>query len=135
MVVLLNYTLQLNVQVLENPNINADPRNQAISAAADGVPFFKDRNAANGWPVVLYPENGPVGVASTNEDAHMVGMAPSEYWDEIDGKKVLVKKYTLLCYYTRMICILLRDAYLARLLVHYITFRALLVRFSEYFTV
>lgn len=121
--------------MLDNPNINADPRNQAFSAAADGVPFFKDRNAANGWPVVLYPENGPVGVASSNEDAHMVGMAPSEYWDEIDGRKVLVKKYTLLCYYTHMICIILRDAYLGRWLVHYIAFRARLVRCYQHYHV
>jgi hypothetical protein len=57
------------------------------------VPFFKDRNAANGWPVVLYPEGAPVGVSASNEDAHMVGMVPSEYWDEDeDGKKILKKK-------------------------------------------
>ena len=66
-----------------------------MSAAADGVPFFKDRNAASGWPYVVYPESGPVGMAQSNEDAHMVGMAPSEYWDEDEnGKKVLRKKYT-----------------------------------------
>ena len=80
-------------QVQDNPNINSDPRNQAISGAADGVPFFKDRNAANGWPFVLYPESAPVGVSRSNPDAHMVGLAPSEYLDEDeDGKTVLVKK-------------------------------------------
>jgi hypothetical protein len=85
------YTLQ----VTENPNINSDPRNQAISAAADGVPFFKDRNAANGWPVVLYPESAPVGIAAQKEEAHMVGMVPSEYLDEDEkGTRVIVKKYT-----------------------------------------
>ena len=77
----------------DNPNINADPRNQAISGAADGVPFFKDRNAANGWPFVLYPENAPVGVARSNVHAHMVGLVPSEYLTEdIDRRVVLVKK-------------------------------------------
>ena len=91
------YIIECNIhdlcQVLENSNINADSRNQTISAAADGVPFFKDRNAANGWPFILYPESGPVGVSSRVEDAHMVGMAPSEYWDEDEeGKRVLVKK-------------------------------------------
>jgi hypothetical protein len=92
-VALLRYSIPLTTtQVMENPNINADPRNQALSAAADGVPFFKDRNAANGWPVVLYPESAPVGTATSNEDAHMVGIVPREYWDEKDGKKVLVKK-------------------------------------------
>lgn len=80
-------------QVMENSNINSDPRHQAVSAAADGVPFFKDRNAANGWPVVMYPESAPVGVASSNDDAHMVGLAPSEYLTEDgEGKRVLVKK-------------------------------------------
>ena len=87
-------TTQL-VQVMENSNINSDPRHQAISAAADGVPFFKDRNAASGWPwpFVLYPESGPVGVASSNDDAHMVGLVPSEYLTEdADGKRLIVKK-------------------------------------------
>lgn len=80
-------------QVMENSNINADPRNQAVSAAADGVPFFKDRNAANGWPFVMYPESAPPGVSRSNEDAHMVGLVPSEYLDEDeDGKRITVKK-------------------------------------------
>ena len=78
---------------MENANINDDPRNQAFSAAADGVPFFKDRNAANGWPVVLYPENAPLGVSGANEEAHMVGLVPSEYLaEDEEGKIVLVKK-------------------------------------------
>jgi hypothetical protein len=82
-----------SLQVQENPNINADRRHQAMSGAADGVPFFKDRNAANGWPFVVYPESAPVGVSRTNEDAHMVGLAPSEYLDEDEnGKVVIVKK-------------------------------------------
>jgi hypothetical protein len=43
--------------------------------------------------VVLYPESAPVGVSASNEDAHMVGMVPSEYWDtDADGKKFLQKK-------------------------------------------
>jgi hypothetical protein len=80
-------------QVTENASMNADPRNQAMSGAADGVPFFKDRNAANGWPFVLYPENGPVGVSRRPPDAHMVGLVPSEYLTEDDeGRRVLVKK-------------------------------------------
>jgi hypothetical protein len=82
-----------SLQVQNNPNINQDRRNQAISGAADGVPFFKDRNAVNGWSFVLYPESAPVGVSRTNEDAHMVGLVPSEYLDEDeDGKVKLVKK-------------------------------------------
>jgi hypothetical protein len=78
---------------MENSNINGDPRNQAISAAADGVPFFKDRNAANGWPIVLFPESAPVGVSRSNAHAHMVGLVPGEYLTEDeDGKRVLKKK-------------------------------------------
>jgi hypothetical protein len=78
---------------MENNNMNADARNQAFSAAADGVPFFKDRNAASGWPVVLYPENAPVGASRSNEDAHMVGLVPSEYLTEdANGKQLTIKK-------------------------------------------
>ena len=92
-------TTQL-IQVMENSNINSDPRHQAISAAADGVPFFKDRNAANGWPFVLYPESGPVGVASSNDDAHMVGLVPSEYLiEDAEGKRLIVKKYVTTIHY------------------------------------
>jgi hypothetical protein len=80
--------------VTDNPNMNADPRNQAISAAADGVPFFTDQNSANGWVVVLYPENGPVNISRDNPHAHMSCLAPSEFLKEDDtGKIVLVKKY------------------------------------------
>jgi hypothetical protein len=87
------YTTAHPMQVMENSNINADPRNQAVSAAADGVPFFKDRNAANGWPVVLFPESAPEGVSGSNPHAHMVGLVPSEYLSEDEeGKRVLVKK-------------------------------------------
>jgi len=79
---------------MDNPNINADARHQVFSAAADGVPFFKDRNAANGWPVVLFPENGPEGINRDNDHAHMVALAPSEYWaEDEDGVRVIVKKY------------------------------------------
>jgi hypothetical protein len=86
-------TTSHQLQVIENSNISADPRNQAISGAADGVPFFKDRNAANGWPTVLYPEGAPEGVADSNPHAHMVCLAPSEYLSEDDeGKRVLIKK-------------------------------------------
>ena len=78
---------------MENSNINRDPRNQAISGAADGVPFFKDRNAANGWPVVLFPENAPAGYAHSNPHAHMVSLTPGEFLTENEeGKRVLVKK-------------------------------------------
>jgi hypothetical protein len=84
------------VQVMDNNNINADPRHQAISAAADGVPFFKDRNAANGWPCVLYPENAPVGRSRSNEDAHMVFLVPSEYkTEDEEGRVIVVKKYVV----------------------------------------
>jgi hypothetical protein len=78
--------------VTENSNINADPRNQAFSAAADGVPFFKDRNAANGWPVVLFPENGPEGINRDEYHAHMVALAPSEYWIENEHGVKVIKK-------------------------------------------
>ena len=87
------YTTSLPIQVMENSNINADPRNQAVSAAADGVPFFKDRNAANGWPVILFPENAPEGVSKSNPHAHMSGLAPGEFLSEDkEGKRVLIKK-------------------------------------------
>jgi hypothetical protein len=41
----------------------------------------------------MYPESAPPGVSRSNEDAHMVGLVPSEYLDEDeDGKRITVKK-------------------------------------------
>jgi hypothetical protein len=41
----------------------------------------------------LYPEDAPLGVSRAEQDAHMVGLVPSEYLKEDeDGKTVLVKK-------------------------------------------
>jgi hypothetical protein len=87
------HTTPQPIQVMENSNINADLRNQAISAAADGVPFFKGGKAANGWPVALFPESAPEGVSKSNPHANMVGLVPSEFLTEDeDGKRGLKKK-------------------------------------------
>jgi hypothetical protein len=79
-------------QVTENSNINADRRNQAVSASTDGVPFFKDRNAANGWPVSVWPDNAPLGKNRDNAHAHMAMLVPSEYWIvDSEGRNILKK--------------------------------------------
>lgn len=75
-----------------NANINADPRHQGFSACADGVPFFKDRNAANGWPVALFPESAPPNVARDPAHAHMVALVPSEFLEEDEHGVMKIRK-------------------------------------------
>jgi hypothetical protein len=80
-------------KVLRNPKMRGDRRNQAISGACDGVPFFKDRNAAGGWVTVLHAENCPPGIARSPYFSHMVALAPSNFLrvDE-DGNVKTIKR-------------------------------------------
>ena len=65
-------------KVVDNPNINADPRNQGLAAGCDGIPFFKDKNSRNGWPFVVTDENLPTGAYRKNQHQHMFALVPSE---------------------------------------------------------
>ena len=103
-------------KVVRNQKMASDSRNQAISGACDGVPFFKDRHAAGGWVFVLHPENAPPGVARSMEFSHMVALAPSTYQSSTeDGRIVTRKKFVFLhdlvqyTLYAMYICLLMNE--------------------------
>ena len=50
--------------------------------SCDGVPFFKDKNAASGWVCILHDENAPFAVARSPQHSHMVALVPSTYKTE-----------------------------------------------------
>ena len=76
------------IKVKENPNMNSDSRNVALSGSCDGVPYFKDRNAMSGWPFVLTDENLPPGLCKTTAHAHMVSLAPAFYKTNGEDSKI-----------------------------------------------
>ena len=83
-------------KVTDNPNINQDSRNQAISLSADGVPLFKDRNAGSAWPFVVRTHCLPDGLASDLAYVHMIAFEMSEHWTWDIGKPDVpykVKRY------------------------------------------
>jgi hypothetical protein len=99
-------------KVTNNPNINQDSRNQAISLSADGVPLFKDRNAGSAWPFVARSHNLPDGLSGDLAYVHMVAFEMSEHldWKTEEPEHVFkVKRYfvhnsTLFCSQFFYIC-------------------------------
>lgn len=62
-----------------NPNINNDPRHQAITLAADGVPLFKDLNAGSAWIFVARSANLPDGLSAALSNVHMTAFEMSDH--------------------------------------------------------
>jgi NAD-dependent dihydropyrimidine dehydrogenase PreA subunit len=84
-------------KVTSNPNINSEPRNQALSLSADGLPYFKDRQSAGGWAVSLTDECLAEGNMAHNASfVHMAVLVPSEYYSQVKAtaKIVKTKRYT-----------------------------------------
>jgi hypothetical protein len=79
-------------KVTENPSINADRRNQALSVSADGMPYFKDMNSTNGWIVSVIAEAlGEGNLGHHVGYVHLAALAPSEYLTQA-GRDVLKTK-------------------------------------------
>lgn len=70
-------------KVTNNPNINSDPRHQAITISADGVPLFKDRNAGSAWPFIARTHTLEDGLSLNLAYTHMFGfeMCDHKTWD------------------------------------------------------
>jgi hypothetical protein len=81
-------------KVIDNPNINNDNRNQAITVSADGVPLYKDRNAGSAWPFVARTHTLEDGLSLNLAYTHMFGFEMSEYktWDTHDMEVIRVKQ-------------------------------------------
>lgn len=79
-------------KVTDNPNINSDARNQALSLSADGLPYFKDQNSAGGWAVSLINENLAEGNMGHNASfVHLACLVPSDYLSQASSKAKIVK--------------------------------------------
>lgn len=76
-------------KMVDNPNINADSRNQGLIASTDGVPYFKDLNSASGWPVVVRSANLPHGLWNDYSYCHLSALIPSEFVQD----KTRIKRY------------------------------------------
>ena len=89
-------------KVLQNPNISADPRNQAVVLSTDGMPFFKDIKCRSGWPVLMRSAMLPDGLWNAQPYTHMLAFQASDYLDEDSTSKtgvVRVKRCVLVVDY------------------------------------
>jgi hypothetical protein len=77
-------------KVINNPNINADRRHQAVTGSCDGVPLFKDKNAMSAWPFVLKSALLPEGLANEICFAHMAALVPSTFLSDHDQKPITI---------------------------------------------
>jgi hypothetical protein len=86
-------------KVTDNPNINSDPRNQAITMSADGVPLFKDRNAGSAWIFVTRASVLPDALQTGLAYVHMNAFEMSEHktWDDVSKTVIKVKRYVSCC--------------------------------------
>ena len=66
-------------KVVENKNINADPRNQAVILSSDGMPYFKDLGCRSGWPILMRSAMLPAGLWNSPAYSHMIAFQASEY--------------------------------------------------------
>lgn len=81
-------------KVLQNPNMNRDPRNQAVILSMDGMPLFKDQSCRSGWPIVMKSAMLPDGLCNAQANTHMIAYQASDYLevDPVSGKFVRVKR-------------------------------------------
>ena len=75
-------------KVLDNPNINADARNQAVHIASDGVPLFKDKHFKNGEAIVMRDANLPDALNSLPAMCHLSCFVESKYKTQKDDGTV-----------------------------------------------
>ena len=67
-------------KVLDNPVMSQDHRNQALIATADGVPCFKNKNAARGVVPVMVRTTMQDGIGLDVRNVHMVALCPDQHW-------------------------------------------------------
>ena len=66
-------------KVRSNP-VMFDRRSLALIGTADGVPYFKDKTARNGVPVMLRVANLPDGLQLLSRNSHLTGLVPGDHW-------------------------------------------------------
>jgi hypothetical protein len=82
-------------KVVSNPNINADPRNQAVILSSDGMPYFKNLGCRSGWPVLMRSAMLPAGLWNSMGYTHMFAFQASDYLENdktMGGKIVRVQR-------------------------------------------
>jgi hypothetical protein len=74
-----------HAKVTNNPQINVEPRNQALVGMADAIPLFRDMNARGVVPIALRQANQPDSISKLFTNIHLCGLYPCDYWVIDDG--------------------------------------------------
>jgi hypothetical protein len=77
-------------KVLDNPNINDDPRHQAVHLASDGVPLFGDKHFKNGEAIVMRSANLPDYLNIRPEMCHLSCFVEGKYKSQSDDGTVQI---------------------------------------------
>lgn len=81
-------------KVHDCPILNTDRRNQAFILSTDGMPFFKDMNAAGAWPCVLRDAMLPDGLWDNPAYAYLAAIEPQSHLeaDPVSGRLISVRR-------------------------------------------
>jgi len=85
-------------KVVDNPVMQSDVRHLALVGTADSVPYFKDKTARGGVPVMLRIANLPPELQLQLHNCHLAGIMPNEIHvldDEGASRRVISKNSTL----------------------------------------
>jgi hypothetical protein len=74
------YTYVYVLQVIANPAMAADTRNQAIVGMSDGIPMFRDKDSRSVTPIALRTANLPDELSMKFRHIHLAALYPNEFW-------------------------------------------------------
>jgi hypothetical protein len=67
-------------QVVANPAMAADTRNQAIVGMSDEIPMFRDKDSRSVTPIALRTANLPDDLSMKFRHIHLAALYPNEFW-------------------------------------------------------
>ena len=79
-------------QVVQNPRMNADTRNQALIGMSDGIPMFRNKHSRSVTPIAFRAANLPDAISLKFRHIHLAGLYPSEFWRLTDEHETWQRK-------------------------------------------
>ena len=70
----------LVLQILNNPAMNDDSRNQGLVGMSDGIPLFRDKSSRSVTPLMFRTANLPDHLSMKFRYIHLAALVPSHFW-------------------------------------------------------
>jgi hypothetical protein len=68
------------LQIISNPAMNYDTRNQGLVGMSDGIPMFRSKDSRSVIPLMLRTVNLEDSLSMKFRYTHLVGLVPSHFW-------------------------------------------------------